>query len=58
MVFQLYPLLLPRRRAHSECCRRAESDGRHNPVVRELCGVNYRQVRGFGTQALGALGVQ
>ena len=58
MVFQLYPLLLPRRRAHGKRGRRAKSDGRHHLVVRELCGLDYRQVCGFGTQAVGALGVQ
>ena len=58
MVFKLYPLLLPRRRAHRECGWRAESDGRHHPVVRELRGSDYRQVCGLGPQAIGALGVQ
>jgi hypothetical protein len=58
VVLQLHPLLLPGRRAHGECRRRAQSHGRHHPVIRELGGLDDRQVCGFGPQALGAFGLQ
>jgi hypothetical protein len=58
VVFQLYSLLLPRRRANGECGRRAEGYGRHHLVIRELGGSDDWQVCGSRPQALGAFGLQ
>ena len=58
MVFQLYPLLLPGRRAYGECGRRAQSHRRHHLVIRELGWFDDRQVCRSRPQALGAFGLQ